>query len=366
MARIGIVIYSLAGGGAERVAVNLAHEFVAAGHAVDFVLASPEGELMDQIPAEAGVHVAGIGGAKGWRAAIRSYVDTSSPDRLLAMMEGAGVLAIQGARGRVPVFVVSHIYFSRHYSVAPRWKERWLLPWAARWYFSKAAGIIGVSKGVSKDIQQSAALKAEKVHTIYNPILTEKLYRKAAMPVNHPWLIPTRDWLTVVAVGRLTEQKDYRTLLRAVADIARRRPVRLMVLGQGEQLVELRSLSEALGIGDIVEFSGFDPNPHRYVAAADVFALSSAWEGLPTVLIEALACDTPVVSTDCPSGPSEILANGRFGQLVPVGDITALADAILHAKEYSVSREALVEHLKQFEGRTVAMRYLRVMGVTDP
>ncbi|MDT0619874.1 glycosyltransferase [Salinisphaera sp. P385] len=366
MARIGIVIYSLAGAGAERVSVNLAHEFVAAGHAVDFVLAQGEGELMGEVPPGSGVHVARSGGARAWRAAIAHYVDTQAPDVLLAMMEGAGVLSLQAARGRsVPVYVVSHIHFSRHCRHASRWKERWLMPLAARWYLRGAAGVIGVSQGVSEDIRRAAGLKREKVHTIYNPILTEDFYRKAAEPVDHPWFEPDRGSLTVVTVGRLTAQKDHDTLLRAISEVNRQRPVRLVVLGQGERREELEALARELGIGEIVEFAGFDPNPYRYIAAADVFALSSRWEGFGNVLVEALACGTGVVSTDCPSGPSEVLGEGEYGELVPVGDSSALARSIVAAASRPAETRGLFQHLERFKAARVAQEYLHVMGLIE-
>jgi glycosyltransferase involved in cell wall biosynthesis len=280
------------------------------------------------------------------------------------MMEGAGVLAIQAVKGRVPVYVVSHIHFSRHSRAATRWKERWLMPLAARWYLPSAAGVIGVSEGVSENIRCAAGLKPEKVHTIYNPILNQAFYRKAAEPMDHRWFLPDRDWLTVVTVGRLTEQKDHDTLLRAIREAARERSVRLVVLGQGERLAELQAVAEELGIGGMVEFARFDPNPYRYIAAADVFALSSRWEGFGNVLVEALACGTTVVSTDCPSGPSEILEDGRYGELVPMGDSEALASALMLApgREETASG-TLDSHLNQFDSGLVARRYLRLMGL---
>lgn len=366
MARIGIVIYSLAGAGAERVSVNLAQEFVAAGHAVDFVLAQGEGELVGEVPSGSGLHLAQAGGAKGWRAAIAHYVDTQAPDVLLAMMEGAGVLSIQAADGRdVRVYVVSHIHFSRHCRHASRWKERWLMPLAARWYLPRAAGVIGVSQGVSEDIRRAAGLKREKVHTIYNPILTEDFYRKAAAPVDDPWFVPDRDWLTVVTVGRLTAQKDHDTLLRAIAQVKQERPVRLVVLGQGERRAELEALAQELDIGEIVEFAGFDPNPYRYIAAADVFALSSRWEGFGNVLVEALACGTKVVSTDCPSGPSEVLGKGAYGELVPVEGGGALARGITAAASRLTETGPLAEHLERFKAARVAHEYLRLMSLIE-
>ncbi len=366
MARIGIVIYSLAGAGAERVSVNLAQEFRAAGHTVDFVLAQGEGELMVEVPPDSGLHVARSVGARAWRAAIAQYVDTQAPDVLLAMMEGAGVLSIQAVRrGDLPVYVVSHIHFSRHCRHASRWKERWLMPLAARWYLPRAAGVIGVSRGVSEDIRRTAGLKRDKVHTIYNPILTEEFYRKAAEPLDHPWFVSERDWLTVVTVGRLTEQKDHETLLRAISEADRQRAVRLVVLGQGNRREELEALVEELGIAQIVEFAGFDPNPYRYIAAADVFALSSRWEGFGNVLVEALACGTNVVSANCPSGPSEVLGEGEYGELVPVADSGALGRGIVAAASHPAETGRLSQHLQKFKAAPVAREYLYVMGLVE-
>lgn len=366
MARIGIVIYSLAGAGAERVSINLAHEFAAAGHQVDFILGQAGGELFDEVPAGASCIVASQPRAGGWRSAIRGYIDQQSPDVLLAMMEGAGVLAIQAAKGSgVPVHAVSHIHFSRHCRHASRWKERWLMPIAARLYFRRAAGVIGVSQGVADDIQHAARLSPKKVSVIYNPILNTDFYRKAAEPVHHPWFSSDREWLTVVTVGRLTAQKDHETLLAAIAQINEHQPVRLYVLGQGDRLQYLQDAAVSFGVDKIVEFAGYNDNPYKYINAADVFALSSKWEGFGNVLVEALACGTQVVSTDCPSGPSEVLANGKFGRLVSVGDKCGLAEAILEQATDKIDPILLRDHLTGFDSRFVAEQYLAFMSLSD-
>ncbi len=364
MARIGIVIYSLAGAGAERVSVNLAQQFVAFGHSVDFIIAQRGGELMSSVPPQSEIILPQRKKASGWRASIRNYISNGSPDLLLAMMEGAGVLSIQAAKGTgVPVYVVSHIHFSKHSRQAARWKERWFMPLAVRWYLNRAAGVIGVSQGVADDIQRAGGLSAERVHTIYNPIISKSLYAKASESVEHPWFSPGREWCTVVTAGRLTEQKDHATLLKAIASIRRQRDVRLLVLGQGELLNELRSLAVKLSINDIVEFVGFDSNPYRYMANADVFVLSSRWEGFGNVLVEALASGAKVVSTDCPSGPREILCNGTYGALVKVEDHEALASAICSVQEQVVDGRLLANHLEQYGSESIAVKYLEVLGL---
>lgn len=364
MARIGIVIYSLAGAGAERVSVNLAQAFAVRGHAVDFILGRHEGELLDSVPSGTGVYAGQAASAAGWRAAIHRYVQEKRPDVLLAMMEGAGVLALQAA-GPVPVVVVSHVHYSRHSRRSVRWKERYIMPWAIRWHLRKAVWVVGVSQGVTEDIRRSAWLKPDQVRTIYNPIITRDLRHLAHAPVQHPWLAEDREWLTVVTIGRLTEQKDHATLLRAVRRVADSGPVRLLILGQGELRDELTAQAESLGIGASVDFPGYIPNPYPYISGGDVFALSSAWEGFGNVLVEALAADASVVSTDCESGPREILADGAFGQLVPVGDDRALAQAILEAPARCVDQAALAAHLRQFEAAHVAEQYLQCMGIAE-
>lgn len=355
MARIGIVIYSLAGGGAERISLNLSREFLAAGHAVDFVLAKGEGELMPEVPSAAGVHFARAKGAKGWRASIRDYTAEWRPNVLLAMMEGAAVLSIQALKhsgSGVPVVARIPNHFSTHCRESPRWKERYLLPMAARWYLPDAKRVVAISNGVMEDVISTIGLRRDKVVRIYNPASDASVTKPRDSM--HSWLDSKRSWLAVVTAGRLTAQKQQDILLKAVALSNISADTRLIVLGQGELEPELRELSRTLGISDKVDFVGFVNNPCDYFSQADVFSLSSAWEGFGNVLIEALGAGTAVVSTDCPSGPAEILANGRFGQLVPVGDSDALAEAILRAETYSVDRASLENHLSQFEGRTVA------------
>jgi glycosyltransferase involved in cell wall biosynthesis len=164
----------------------------------------------------------------------------------------------------------------------------------------------------------------------------------------------------LIAVGRLQIQKDYPTLLRAFAQVRQKRPVRLLILGEGKERPMLEELIKTLGVEEDVSLPGFVMNPFAYMARASLFVLSSRWEGLPTVLIEAMCCGTPVVSTDCPSGPREILREGQYGQLVPVGEPTALARAIettLDAKASSPPPESW----RPYELDTVVSQYSRLL-----
>jgi len=166
-----------------------------------------------------------------------------------------------------------------------------------------------------------------RIDMILNPVITPDLHALGASPLSHPWFAPGQPPV-VVGIGRLERQKDFPTLIRAVARVRRSRPVRLLILGEGGKRPALEALVHELGLEEDVALPGFVENPYAYLARAQVFALSSIFEGLPTVLIEALALGTPVVATDCRTGPREILDDGRLGRLVAMAQPEALAAAI--------------------------------------
>ncbi|MGB2886052.1 MAG: glycosyltransferase, partial [Dehalococcoidia bacterium] len=202
-------------------------------------------------------------------------------------------------------------------------------------------------------------LPRKKIEVIYNPVITPELLEKAREPVDHPWFQPGEPPV-VLGVGRLTEQKDFPTLLRAFALVRKERAARLVILGEGEDRPELKALVDELGIAEDVDMPGFVDNPYGYMAGAAVFALSSRWEGLPTVLIEAMALGKPVVATDCPSGAREILNDGRYGTLVPVGDAKRLATGISGMLEHPV--EPLPSWVDRFRPDCTIQAYLKAIG----
>lgn len=193
--------------------------------------------------------------------------------------------------------------------------------------YPKADGIVAVSRGVAHDLARFAGLPPDSIQVIYNPFDIKHIQELSRQPLEHPWLAPGQPPV-VLAVGRLTEQKDFPTLIRAFARLRAQRPARLMILGEGELRGELEALVHSLGLTNDVAMPGFVANPYAYYARCSVFVLSSKWEGLPGVLIEAMACGARVVATDCPSGPEEILEGGRWGKLTAVGDVKQLSEAI--------------------------------------
>ena len=199
-----------------------------------------------------------------------------------------------------------------------------------------------------------------RVTTIHNPVDVQAVKEKSRAPLSHPWLGPGSPPV-ILGAGKLKTQKDFATLLRAFARVRAARPAHMIVLGEGEERRKLEKLARKLGIAAHTVLPGFVDNPFAWMARASVFVLSSAWEGFSNVLVEALACGCSVVSTDCPSGPAEILDAGAYGTLVPVGDDRALADAILAAMRSPRDPERLRSRAAAFSVDAAAGRYLEVL-----
>lgn len=195
---------------------------------------------------------------------------------------------------------------------------------------------------------------------IPNAVDTRFVSGRAGAPVPHPWLTDDRDTPVVLAAGRLAEQKGFDTLLKAFAQAKQNLALRLIILGEGKLREELEALARQLGVSDDVSLPGFVDNPYAFMSRADLFVLSSRFEGSPNVMLEALACDCQVVSTDCPSGPREILAGVDWGRLVPVDDVSALSasieNALAHPLEPGVCRQFVEE---RHDVSAWADRYLR-------
>ena len=178
--------------------------------------------------------------------------------------------------------------------------------------------------------------------------------------MEHPWF-GDGGAPVVLAAGRLAPQKDYPALLRAFAEVVRSRPARLVILGQGVERESLLELAERLGVSDSFDLPGFDVNPFRYMSRASVFVLSSRYEGFPNVLAQAMACGAPVVSTDCRSGPSEMLEGGRWGRLVPVGDWRAMARAIEATLDDPMPAKALKARASVYSVEASVDKYLELL-----
>lgn len=329
---ITLVIASMGRGGAERAVAKLASGLAEKGEQVDLVLARAGGLNLAQLhPAVRVVHL----GAPRLAVALvplARYLRQNRPAVVFSALDYVNVVTILArALSRVPVPLVVSERNTLSVAVAhtTRRRTRWM-PRLIRWTYPRADAVVAVSEGVATDLVNLCGLRADSVHVLNNPIVTPELERMRAEPVEHPWL-RDKTTPTVLAVGRFVPQKDFGTLLEAFAMARRSRPARLVLLGDGVLRPDLEEQVNRLGIGDDVSLPGFVANPYPSMAAADVFVLSSRWEGSPGVLIEAMSCGTPVIATDCPSGPRQILDGGRYGRLVRPSDPAALADALVDA-----------------------------------
>jgi glycosyltransferase involved in cell wall biosynthesis len=264
--------------------------------------------------------------------ALVRYLRDEHPRVVISALNYVNVVTLWArslSRVDVPVIVSEHNTPSVLRLVSHKRRAR-LMPRLTRHFYRWADRIVAVSEGVAQDLTRSLGIDPERIEVIYNPVITPELRERARAAVDHPWLVAGAPPL-IVAVGRMAAQKDYPLLLRAFEQVRRKRAARLMILGDGPLRDRLQAQAKEMGISDAVSMPGFVDNPLAFVSRASLFALSSRCEGLPTVLIEALYCGTPIVSTDCPSGPREILKAGRYGRLVPVGDADALSAAMENA-----------------------------------
>jgi len=291
------------------------------------------------------------------------YLQTQRPASILSYLNDTNLnlmLAALLCRGdtRYLPSVRNHIS-----TAAQRTDSKWMrsVPNLMRHYFTLADLVVAPSQGVGDDVMAITGLPRSRIAVIHNPVFRPEIVELARRPVNHPWFVDGGAPV-VVAAGKLKPQKDFATLLRAFARLRAARPLRLVIFGEGAERAHLEQLVQELGIGADVDMPGYVENPYPYFRNAAVFVLSSAWEGLPNVLIEAMACGCPVVATDCPSGPGEILDQGRIGKLVPVGDASAMAGAIAETLDAPAPREAFVERAQHYSYDGVVADYARVLS----
>lgn len=360
---ISLYLPSLRGGGAERAMLTLANGFSARGLRVDLVLAAAEGPYLAEVAPTVRVVDLGARRVATSLPGLVRYLRRECPTAMLSALNHANVIAVVArdlARVRTRLLVSERAHLSRSLAQAGSPAERLLVP-LMKWAYRRADGIVAVSDGVADDLAQALGLPRSRIDVVYNPVVTPALKVLASAPVDHPWL-GQREVPVILAVGRLAEQKDYPTLIRAFAQVRAQRDCRLIILGEGKLRKPLETLVAELKIGDSVQLPGFVDNPFAWMSRVSLFVLSSAWEGLPNVLIQAMACGVPVVSTDCPSGPNEILEGGKWGDLVPVRDSDALANAIM--KHLVCPSQKNVRERSAFFGLDAALSgYLQLMSI---
>jgi glycosyltransferase involved in cell wall biosynthesis len=327
--RIVMFLPSLAGGGAERVFVELGNELAVQGHAVDLALASATGPYLGEVgPC---VRVIDLGATGVLRAvpALARHLRRERPAALLSALEHANVAAALARR--LSMARIRCVASARAVPTMMGHEAGWGLARrvlaVSRFAYRFADAVIANSQGVADDMASHLGLRREKIRVIYNPLDLAHIDSCVSAPVAHPFCAPGSPPL-LLSAGRFSPLKDFATLIRAFARLRATRACRLVILGEGELRPELEALVSELGVGDDVAMPGFVTNPYAWMRCAAVFASSSLSEGCPNALMQALACGTRVVSTDAVGGSAEILEHGRWGRVVPVQDASALAFAI--------------------------------------
>lgn len=364
--RIAILLPDLAGGGAERLSIDLAHEFTRAGHDVEFVLMRMDGELLPEAHESFSVVDLGTPRARQLALPLARYLRHAQPDALLVGIWplttiAALVARISGFRGNVTVS--EHGILSAQYMTWGK-AHRMALRASMAMGYRLADARIGVSVGVVRDIALLAKMPESDFQVVNNPVAPRpKPDLQVLAEIDARWGVPPG--ARILTVGSFKPVKNHPLLLRAFAKLIQNRTeARLIFLGAGDGETKLRTMAHELGISEQVIFAGFHNDPTSFYCTADLFVLSSDYEGFGNVIVEALACGTPVVSTDCPSGPAEILQDGRYGALVPVGDATALADAMETSLGRVHDANRLIQRAQAFEPHIAAEKYLDLMFPT--
>lgn len=392
--KIAIFLPSLTAGGVARVMLQLAQAFVENGHTVDLVLCRSQGAFMGHLPPQirvlelkarpilvsrflltlrnfAAIRVLFLPilfslkppKALAFLPDLIQYLRQEKPYVLLSAKTHTNLVALwatQLAKTSNRVVISERTTLGDITKTSQKWRWRFILPVLAREY-PKAGGIITVSNGVKEELAIHTGLPPHTITTIYNPVLIQKIRGKSLDPINHPWFQQEESTPIILGVGRLVPQKDFATFLKAFSHVRQNRLAHLVILGEGRQRLELEALAHSLGIHKDVWMPGFSDNPYAFMSKASMLVLSSIYEGLPNVLIEALACGCPIVSTDCPSGPTEILEKGKFGTLIPMGNIQALAQAIHHTLDNPPNRNDLLLRAADFDIQKVSRQYLGVL-----
>ena len=353
-------------GGVERMVSTLIGEFCTQGFSVDVLLAKARGEHLQRLTPS--TNKIKLGSDHTWLTLwpLVRYLKKERPAALLAVKHRALIVAllarkIAGVDTRIVGRLGTHV--STALASKPAWRQKlWFK--TMRQFYPWADQLIPVAQGVADDILKITDMDKNKLSVIRNPVVTQNILQQANAPLAHTWF-ENKSIPVILGVGRFTRQKDFPTLIRAFALVRKQRPCRLIILGKGADQQACRELTIELGISDDVDFPGFDANPFRYMKQADLFVLSSAWEGSPNVLCEALAVGTPVVSTRCPSGPNEILQEGKYGPLVDVGDVEGLAEAMANTLNHPLTTETLKEAVEEYTAEKSAIHYLKALGLVS-
>ena len=368
MKKRSIAFYGFRGGkgGISHVMLNLLHAVADEGLKVHLLLNSTDIPELSKV--KKNIEIKRLGDSTGFARIFRlsKYIKEEKPDVILCNRERANLTAVlakklAGSSTRVAFRVGMPMSFALE---RRNILKRTLRSFSIRYSYHNADHIIANSQAVAKDISDVTHIPQSVINVLNNPVVVPEIFKEAERPTEHPWF-HKKDIPVILGIGRLAPQKDFSALIRAFSGVKKEMDTRLVILGDGKEREALLSLACELGIRDYVDLPGFVSNPFSFLKRASLFVLSSAWEGLPNVLMQAIALGTPVASTDCISGPREILKDGLYGPLVPVGDHKALSRAMLEVLQNPPQKAFLQQGAERYRADICAREYLKAMKLAE-
>ena len=358
--KVAFFATSMEGGGAERVSLNLAKTCAERGYSVDLLLNSVAGPYMQFVPDNVRIIDLNKPGLLKSTALLARYIQQEKPLAIHCSVTDRGLSA---SMAKMLLFSNVKVVIEVENTVSkqipnPTTKQK-IYQELKNLLFPRSAKLVAVSQGVAEDLMKNFRIPIKSIEVIYNPVVTKQLKSEMQGEAGHKWLLE-KSAPVVLAAGRLAPQKDFATLITAFKYVVSKCDARLIIVGEGEQRNMLTSLVQELDLTDYVDMPGFVDNPYAYMKHSDLFVLSSIFEGFGNVIAEAMACGCPIVSTDCPSGPSEILQNGEYGTLVPVGDAESLGQAIIDALQQDHDINKLLERAEDFSEDKIVDEYLKL------
>lgn len=361
--KISIISLTLDGGGAEKVAVNLANYYSKTGYDVDLVLIKKVGPYLKLVSNN--VNLVDLSSYNYFFSLLklRSYLNKNNNNLFLSVIRSVNILIGLSSVG----LKIKNLTFREANTLDAIRKmkpfKRFIYKNLMRYSYFKANTIIANSYDTKQDLIDENIIKDEKSLVIVNPVLPLDYQELLQKESHHRWL-DDKNLKVILSVGRLHEQKNYPFLIECFAELVKKHNnTRLLIVGEGKDKEKLQSQIDILGMHEFINIENFQSNIFPYYKKSTVFALSSQWEGFGNVIVEALSAGTPVVSTNCSGGPKMILENGKYGTLVDIGNKKAYVDALCDKlQNFNNSKDMkLIEYSKKFSVKYIANEYLKVM-----